>query len=470
MKNKLFYLLGTAAMLTCSTGMFTSCVNGVDDEYLELQGQGSNSGNTDTEGEEVSLPEINGDYFKGGENELTLIYNGEELTGKKVTVAADEKNETAVITLAGAEQDLTSLLNGLLEFKFTANSPVPGVSEITMPNVKLYTSGNTSYIFKGDIVEPTYTLSVDGTIEDGKMTMKVNHQLANKELAGTWNLAAKANCTGTNPTAGSPLWVDWNSQVKLALSIPGSTLNLNQPFNGIFGLVGGFLSGTVMKMIVGQNIHLQDLIRNMLQGVTAQPDGCMYATYSYSGDIMNPQWSSEMPRNALRYYYGEEAGKLNLEVNADYIISLIGGLLNPASTRAADPEVTKQLGRELIQLLIPVLKDGVPCNYTLEGDNLTLEIDGVVLRDILRKLAELGNDEYASTFIEDFLNSSLPDMAETLLGLIKTLPDALQYYEALDANGDGKVNDDDYDPETKRPLKPSGECQYVKLGLKFVRQ
>ena len=43
MKNKLFYLIGVVAAL-CYTSTFTSCINGVDDEYLELRGDSDNNG------------------------------------------------------------------------------------------------------------------------------------------------------------------------------------------------------------------------------------------------------------------------------------------------------------------------------------------------------------------------------------------------------------------------------------------
>ena len=143
MKNKLFYLIGIATLL-CYASTFTSCINGVDDEYLELVNNGGN-GNSNEDDETIELPDLNGDYVAGGEFELVkMTYNGEELTGKAVNVAADEQNQTATITLTGTEQDLTEMLGGLMEFKFTTLSPVPGVKEIILPNVKLYNSG-TSY-------------------------------------------------------------------------------------------------------------------------------------------------------------------------------------------------------------------------------------------------------------------------------------------------------------------------------------
>lgn len=78
MKNKLSYLIGVACLLSY-TGTFTSCVNGVDDEYLEQKF--TESGETDNESEE--LPDLNGDYSIEGDYELVMTCNGEVLEGKK---------------------------------------------------------------------------------------------------------------------------------------------------------------------------------------------------------------------------------------------------------------------------------------------------------------------------------------------------------------------------------------------------
>ncbi len=129
MKNKLSYLIGVACLL-CYTSTFTSCVNGVDDEYLEQKFTENNG--TDEEGDE--LPDLNGDYSIEGDYELIMTCNGEPLEGKKVVMAVDETNESATITFAAAETDLESIIGFIpganliqgLGLKYTGNSPVPG--------------------------------------------------------------------------------------------------------------------------------------------------------------------------------------------------------------------------------------------------------------------------------------------------------------------------------------------------------
>lgn len=387
MKNKLFYLIGIATLL-CYASTFTSCINGVDDEYLELVNNGGN-GNSNEDDETIELPDLNGDYVAGGEFELVkMTYNGEELTGKAVNVAADEQNQTATITLTGTEQDLTEMLGGLMEFKFTTLSPVPGVKEIILPNVKLYNSG-TSYLFKGEVIEPTYILSYEGTIEDGKMNINLKHELVGANpLAGTWNLAPLKD-TGNSPVY-APLWFECNSTVKIDMG-KVSIISINQPIQGIISLLTGSMSTLITGGILGTKIKVEQLVLNMLRDITAEKNGSIFATYSYSGDVTTPQWSSEMSHNILRYYYGEEEGKFFVEANTDFLVNAIGGLIPSIATsapitRAGDPEHTKAIGRELIAMLTPLLRDGIPCEYTfdnVQNGELAINIEGECLRKLL---------------------------------------------------------------------------------------
>lgn len=450
MKNRLFYLVG-AAFFVFSTSMFTSCINGVDDEYLELQGSGN--GETTGDEEEEDLPDLSGEYYEGGEYELKMTYNGEELTGKKVTFLPDDKNETAVIELAGTEIDLASL-NSLLagmNATFTTSSPIPGEKTVVLNDVKLYGNGSV-YKFDGEDITPVRIVKYRGTVEEGKMSIDITHELVNQELAGTWNLAPVQNLLGC--VEASPLWIDWDTKVEID---PGKIPNgdsyitgLNQNPNGLFSTLF-WVGEPDFAIIFGFELQIQRTVLNLLQGVTAQPDGCMFATYSYSGDTNNPLWSSEMSRNIIRYYYGEP-NQIYIEANADFLMKTIGGLLNP--TRAADPEQTKAIGKKLVEALTPALEKGFPCNYVLNNNKLTINLDGEFTVKLLRVLAELLNDEVANEFIMAFLESdpTLAAYATNVKTLIKTLPNALKYHDGNEKKGF------------------TGECTYVKIGLRLERQ
>ena len=463
MKNKLSYLIGVACLLsyTCT---FTSCVNGVDDEYLEQKF--TESGGTDNESEE--LPDLNGDYSIEGDYELVMTCNGELLEGKKVVMAVDETNESASITFAAAETDLESIIGLIpganliqgLGLKYTGNSPVPGEKEITITNVPLFRNGS-NYIFKGGYVQPTYTMNYDGKIENAKMTIDINYELTNQKLAGTWNLApvnTNGLMEGINCVTTSPLWIDWASNVAIDPGNIEGVDNLKQSPNGIFTYVIVLLDDPLLAGALPINLPVQRWISNLLKSVTAKPNGCMYAIYSYSNDLENPLWSSSdgMPHNAMRYYYDPEKPdeRIYLELNSGFLVNIIKGFITPTTRADIDYGNTKEIGKQLVKLIVPLLEKGIPCDYKLEGNKMTLNIDGVVLRDVLAKLVELANDPAAQVVINSFLDSqNLGAYKENISLLLSTLPNALKYK--------------DYDEKAN---SGSGECTYVKLGLKFVKE
>ena len=504
MKNKLFYYVG-AALLIGSTCTFTSCVNGVDDEYLDQVITGG--GDSNNEGEEEEIPELSGEYYEGGELELKMFYNDYELTGKKVIVAADEINETATITFTGTELKLEDAISaaipgygGLvsgLGLDFTTFGPVPGIKEMTFPEIKLYKNGGT-YVFDGKETAPTYSMSFQGTIEDGVMEIKIKHELTNDKLAGKWKLADKFDKPKANAAPlFAPLWCDWDSRIITSLGkipiemLPGYFADLdlsNANFNGIFGvLTSAGTSGKVMDLLLGKQITIESLVCNMLQSVTAEKSGCMYAIYNWNEDFTdttNPLWSSPdgMSHNILRYYYNPEVAEKDVEIviaedfskgkeiretrtakaipvlleaNPSFLMDMILGMLAPAtrgiSTRNDDPEATKELGRQLFKVLVPILQKGIPCDAVLEDGKLMLNIDGVVMREFLSKLMAVLNDDLVKPVIMDAL-SGLGDVGTNIGELLNTMPDALKYHHLNKETGE-----------------PEGECGEVKLGLKFVR-
>lgn len=468
MKNKLFYLISAACFLSY-TSTFTSCVNGVDDEYLEQQF--TDNGGTNNESEE--LPDLNGDYSIEGDYDLAMTCNGEVLEGKKVIMTVDENNETASITFAAAQTDLETPIatvipggiGGLISgwgLKYTGNSPIPGEKEITVTNVPLFKKG-TNYMFKGGYIQSgVYNMDFVGEIEGEKMTIDINYELENQKLAGTWKVANN-NIQTTTSYDLSPLWIDWDSKVKvnagkIAGVIPGSSMAfpVNTYPNDLIRTVV-VASGALLGDMIGAKLNIEELIVNMLNSITAKPNGGMYAIYSYSGDFTNPQWSGEdgMPHNAMRYYYDPEKPdeRIYLELNSGFLVNLIMSLANPETP--ASPSTRADLrdtAKELIALLVPLLEKGIPCEYKLEGDNLSINIDGIVLRNILAKLIAVINNPEAKDVVDGVI-AGIGDFKTNVELVLSTLPEALIYQDYNRTTGVG-----------------TGECGPVKLGLKFVRK
>lgn len=455
MKKRLFYLIGTA-FLMCATGTFTSCVNGVDDEYLEQK----NNGDTNDKGDESETPDINGDYYQGGDFELKMTYNGEELIGKKVTVLADEDLASASFTLAGTEKDLSALNNLLVGMNaiITTYSPVPGEKEILVKNVKLYRSGK-DFIFEGEDPQPTRLLTFKGTIKDDVMTIDITHKFTREEndLLGAWKMGeAKEGGTigmafGSNnkPETSSPLWLDWGSNANVNMGkVPTGidalpTLTVNRPMNGIFNLLMSDMVTTQIGNMLQWPAGIEKSIPLLIKYVATEETGGMYASYSYTG-TETPEYSTNMSHNIMRYYFDAD-NKLRIEANADYLLTAVGGLLGDGSTKGitrAQPDNSKIIGKELVDKLRPALEQGFPCEYTIEGDNMTINIDGAYLLDVMRIISRLVNDEFSKEFIYAELGKieGIGDYFENIKLLLQNLPNAL---------GD--------------------DCQYIKLGFRMAR-
>lgn len=451
MKNKLFYLVGIA-LLMCSTGMFTSCINGVDDEYLELAGSGSGEGGT---AEEDDSEAMNGEYYDGGDFDMIMTYNGEELTGRKVTFMLNEDKASATMTLAGTEKDLSSLHSILegMNATFTTYSPIPGEKEVLLNNVKVYLSGS-DCIFEGEDIKPNRIVKFKGTILNEKMTIDINHVLAREEndLLGKWKMGdAKVGSeinTGlvanNNPETSSPLWLDWKSDANINMGTVMNAITIDRPMNAIFNLLMIDLVAKELGKQIGMPDGIEQSIPKLIEYVAAEKTGGMYASYSYNG-TENPLYSQDMSHNIMRYYFDED-NKLRIEANADYLLKVIGDLIKPATsntrvnTRAElQPDEAKVLGKELISKLRPALEKGIPCEYSIEGNNMTINIDGLYLLDVMRAIEKLVNEPYIKNEIQPTINS-IGEYAENVKLLLANLHNALKE-----------------------------DCKYIKLGFRMVK-
>lgn len=442
MKNKLFYLIGVAILL-CYVGTFTSCVNGVDDEYLDQKISG---GETD-KGEEGDIPDINGEFSADGDYELKMTYNGEEIGGKKVIVMADEDFATATFTLAGTMKDL-SALSGLLEgmnATFTTYSPIPGEKEYLLKNVKLYRSGS-DFRFDGEDIQPTHLVTYKGKILDDVMTIDITHMYTREEndLLGAWKLGAVKEIPNTtsgqitlisntdkDPSRSAPLFLDWASDAKVYMGDVATgidflpTITIDRPMNGIFNLLmSEMVSAQLMSGLAGTSSTIEQLITKLLEYVVAEETGGMYASYSYAPIGDAPIYSQDMSHNIIRYYFDKD-NKLRIEANADYLLSSLGGLLGGATrSTTRSLEDTKILGKELVDKLRPALEQGFPCEYTISGDNMTINIEGKFLLDVMRTLSELLRDESTLEFLGPTIDG-IGAYAPNVKNLLKNMKNAL---------------------------------------------
>lgn len=438
MKNKLFYLFG-AAFLLCSISIFTACSEDKDEPVVEIPDDGGDDG-------DEKLLDLNGEY---GNQTLKMTYNGEELTGKKVTIKTDENNQTASIELEGTEKDLGEMLAGLINLKITTNSPIPGEKKIILNNIALSSNDKgISYSFEGEDINPTRTMTCKGIIKKDELSIDIVNTLAKQELAGAWDLGVVKNNSDVDCKTASPLWINWDTNVKVNLGSVdvglGFPIELNYSPNEIL---------TMIMCWIGPSIQLdiETEIANQLKSITAKPNGSMFATYAWDSDINNPdRWSSEMNHNIIRYYYGETTEQVYIEADMDFMLQALGGLMK---TRAGEQEDLQELLNHLADILKPVLEKGFPCTYLIEEDNLQLTLDGVFVREALKAAVKILNNPAINPLIISLIENdeTLAPYKENIKLLLETMPDALTYY-------DGETEEDF-----------TGECTYVNVGLYLVK-
>ncbi len=451
MKNKLLYLIGVASVL-CYTSTFTSCINGVDDEYLELRGGSDNNGGTDNE--DGNSEEFDGEYISNGDFDLKMTYNGYELNGKRIAFTLNEDKETSTLIMGGTEFDLKSLaaLFEGMDAKFTTYSPIPGEKELLLKNIKTEIDGSVCK-FEGEDIKPDRTFSFKGEISNGVMNIDIQHRFVREsnDLLGKWKIAdakeggtiGMATISNNDPTTSSPLWLDWGSKANVNMGEVTMilTIEIDRPMNGIFNLLMSSLVSPEIGKQLGLTEGIEKTIPKLIEFIAAEETGGMYASYSWNGTT-DPQYSQDMSHNIVRYYYDKNE-QLRIEIDADFFLNTIGSLIagtaTRSATRAALPQTAIAIGQKIIDKLRPALEQGFPCEYTIDGNNLSINLDGVFLLEIMRLVDELVNDEFAINYI----------------------------YPSIDEMGT-------YAPNIKLLLQNMGnalgeDCTGIKLGLRLVK-
>lgn len=422
MKNKLFYFIGVA-LISCYTSTFTSCINGVDDEYLELQGGTCTGGGSDN-GED-GIEDLNGEYSTAGELGLKMIYNGYELNGKKITFTLNDDQKSATLIMTGTELDLKNLASVFegMDSKFTTYSPIPGEKELIVKNVKVKVDGSTC-TFEGEDIKPNRTVAFKGKISDETMSIDIQHKLVreNNELLGKWKMGAvkeagsgggilaQAELLNNNDndyTKSSPLFLNWGATQKVDMGrVPTgmegalATIEVNRPMNGIFNLL---MSELVTSQLIKPS--LEKALPKLVEYIATEETGGIYASYSYT-DAINPEYSQEMSHNIIRYYF-DENNQLRIEPDADLLLNLIGGLVSGVNTRSVTtrddeivlPQHAIEVAGKILDILKPALAQGIPCEYEISGNNLSISLDKKLLLDLMRLVDELVNDKFVIRYI-----------------------------------------------------------------------
>lgn len=385
MKKNLFYYLFA---VICSVTLFTSCSDDDDEKMVNPVPQTTFT----------------------GENGLQLTYNGAPMPGKKVTFTPDATNaQKATLRLEG-EFDLNGILGKAKSAAAredvsmpTAPGVLPGSPVVTLP-VDLTINGD-QCSFAGTSETDYCTFSYKGEVSAGAMELDLSEvKLKNAKLAGmTWKLEPYDE---TNPNETGPIYLVWEAEKKVLGFMP------------IESVLKIALRMDLIAAGADNKISATDMLGTVLQDVTFMEDGNIVATYK---DAANggTEWTKS-PVN-LAQYVVENDNQMKVFLNPAAIIAAVNN-----AGRAVDVQAVIQ---QAIQMLYPMLVNGVPVAFGQTDDALSVYLNTELLLPLLKTLVVplLSDEEVVAMLVE--LMKKDPDFGE-MAGLaeptLKAFPEIIE--------------------------------------------
>ena len=385
MKKNLFYYLFA---VICSVTLFTSCSDDDDEKMVNPVPQTTFT----------------------GENGLQLTYNGAPMPGKKVTFTPDATNaQKATLRLEG-EFDLNGILGKAKSAAAredvsmpTAPGVLPGSPVVTLP-VDLTINGD-QCSFAGTSETDYCTFSYKGEVSAGAMELDLSEvKLKNAKLAGmTWKLEPYDE---TNPNETDPIYLVWEAEKKVLGFMP------------IESVLKIALRMDLIAAGADNKISATDMLGTVLQDVTFMEDGNIVATYK---DAANggTEWTKS-PVN-LAQYVVENDNQMKVFLNPAAIIAAVNN-----AGRAVDVQTVIQ---QTIQMLYPMLVNGVPVAFGQTDDALSVYLNTELLLPLLKTLVVplLSDEEVVAMLVE--LMKKDPDFGE-MAGLaeptLKAFPEIIE--------------------------------------------
>ena len=385
MKKNLFYYLFA---VICSVALFTSCSDDDDEKMVNPVPQTTFT----------------------GENGLQLTYNGAPMPGKKVTFTPDATNaQKATLRLEG-EFDLNGILGKAKSAAAredvsmpTAPGVLPGSPVVTLP-VDLTINGD-QCSFAGTSETDYCTFSYKGEVSAGAMELALSEvKLKNAKLAGmTWKLKPYDK---EDPNETYPIYLVWEAEKKVFDFLP------------IESVLKFALRMELIAAGADHKVSATEMLGTVLQDVTFMEDGNIVATYK---DAANggTEWTKS-PVN-LAQYVVENDNQIKVFLNPAAIIAAVNN-----AGRAVDVQTVIQ---QTIQMLYPMLVNGVPVAFEQTEDALSVYLNTELLLPLLKTLVVplLSDEEVVAMLVElmkkdpDF--SEMADLAEPML---KAFPEIIE--------------------------------------------
>lgn len=363
-------------------------------------------------------------------NGLKLIYDGAPMPGKSVTFIRDEKDPSQAQLVMGSVVNFPVV--ALSDGQTVTPNPIPGPGVIPgSPKETLNLSlshGGDADSFSGTAESLFCTYAYKGSVSADGLTLDISDvKLKDTRICGAWGLPAYTVNESTHLVTDTPIHLVWESSAQV-------------DFNGKPLTIDGLLQ-MIMAMPLFQNhtMRLPDLLTLMVKQVRFGQDGNITATYvDMSGKT--PALKNTAP-NLLQYVLAGDSNLLlypnynaGLKAAADLINKIneemMASLTRSGATGGATGGTTGGTPSQLDALkilqgilsqLTPMLAEGLPLTYNLQGNRLDVYLDSRTLLPIMKNvLLPLLQDKQLMNSLLDVLGAD-PDLA----ALVKILPSVI---------------------------------------------
>ena len=269
---------------------------------------------------------------------------------------------------------------------------VPGEKETVFSDIAL-TPDKSAYTFKAENKSDARTVTLEGAIAKGKLTLSVDVKFPKNELMGKWDLSSVAM-----------KWVPNN--------YPLSKVNITVLGRPVEVTITTGLIATMAPNMLGKEL------KNYLQNVTFQEDGNIVATYNaatVTDENSKPEANWQSSALNLAHYCVKE-GVCYVYFNVAMIMSQVEKD-NVGRSNAVDPSMV---------ILTQLLNEGVPVHFEFtEGndtkkDALKVYVDEVLLKK-LAPLIPLVSGLIPDDATFEYMGASVP-----IKPILESLPGALE--------------------------------------------
>lgn len=357
---------------------------------------------------------------------LQMSYNSAPMAGKTVTL--NPSGDKGALT-AYSQFDLSQLSSA---FAGTPALPAPGVlpgsPQLTLETA-LLPSGSV-YSFSGSGETDVVTYSYSGTATPEKLSLDFSDvRLKDQSLAGgIWSPAPVEKNPDGAGLKSQPFHLIWESE--LPLQIPGLQ-------NGIGDILDILVNLPVIPVYDNTAyMSLTQAVASGLRTLAFSPDGNFVVTY-----LKRAAGAAQFAHAPLcmLQYAPAAPGLMKMWVNPTDVLTVVlqnntaqspdipeNPFGKPSRADASSPTIPPLVMKFLMQFLprvAPLLAEGIPVNYSTDGNAMTLYIGSDLLLPLVKDVAQ--------TVLADPEVQAL--IKQALMDAVKADPSILQYIPKIEA-------------------------------------